>query len=326
MATIRKRRNKWNVQIRRSQHKPLSRTFLLKSDAVQWARTTEIALDRGDFIDPACPELRTLACILIRYRDDIASRRKSAGVDLYVINAMLRHDLASFPLDQIQPYHFASYRDERLKAVTGSTVNREISLCRQAFDYGIKEWGLRLTENPLASIKPARINPSRNRRLKPGEFEAITHYPPGQHGFWFTAIVAVAVETGMRRGELLGLHWQDVNLNKRTCYLATTKNGTSRTVPLSLKAIEILDSLPRDISGRVFAISDMALKKRWLQACSQSGITDLRFHDLRHEATSRFFEKGLNVMEVAAITGHKDLRMLKRYTHLRAEDLAVKLG
>ena len=130
----------------------------------------------------------------------------------------------------------------------------------------------------------------------------------------------------MRRGELLGLEWQHVDLDKRTAYLPITKNGTNRTIPLSLKAIETLQLLPRDISGRVFPLSATALRGLWARACKRAGIEDLRFHDLRHEATSRFFEKGLNVMEVAAITGHKDLRMLQRYTHLRAEDLAVKLG
>ena len=142
----------------------------------------------------------------------------------------------------------------------------------------------------------------------------------------FEPLVAIAIETGTRRGELLGLLWQNVDLDKRTAFLPLTKNGTSRTIPLSLKAIEILQSLPRDISGVVFPVSKTALRGLWLRACKRAKIKDFRFHDLRHEATSRFFEKGLNVMEVAAITGHKDLRMLQRYTHLRAEDLAVKLG
>ena len=140
MATIRKRGNKWNVQIRRSNCKRLSKTFHLKSDAILWARTTEITLDCGDFIDQPYQELKTLGCILTRYRDDIASNRRSARVDLYVINAMLRHDLASLALEQIQTFHFACYRDERLKIVTGSTVNREISFCRRAFILILTNW------------------------------------------------------------------------------------------------------------------------------------------------------------------------------------------
>ena len=97
-------------------------------------------------------------------------------------------------------------------------------------------------------------------------------------------------------------------------------------MPLSLDAVEVLNNLPRSFDGNVFPLSITALRGLWNRACKRAGIIDLHFHDLRHEATSRFFEKGLNVMEVATITGHKDLRMLQRYTHLRAEDLAKKLG
>ena len=130
----------------------------------------------------------------------------------------------------------------------------------------------------------------------------------------------------MRRGELLGLEWAEIDLVNRTAHLPVTKNGTDRTVPLSTTAVETLESLPRDITGKVFPISKTSLIGLWRSACKRAEIEDLHFHDLRHEATSRFFEKGLNVIEVAAITGHKDVRMPQRYTHLRAEDLAKKLG
>ena len=132
----------------------------------------------------------------------------------------------------------------------------------------------------------------------------------------------------MRRGEILSLTWENVHLERRYVHLPDTKNGDSRDEPLSPLALDLLRDLPRNIRGdqAVFPVHFEALKSSWRRACSRAGIRDLRFHDLRHEATSRFFEKGLNVMEVSAITGHKDLRMLQRYTHLRAEDLALKLG
>jgi integrase len=140
-------------------------------------------------------------------------------------------------------------------------------------------------------------------------------------------VVLFAIETGMRRGEILSLCWENVHLGKRYAHLPGTKNGDSRDVHLSALALDLLRDLPRNISSDqvVFPLHFEALKSAWGRACCRVGISDLRFHDLRHEATSRFFEKGLNVMEVAAITGHKDLRMLQRYTHLRAEDLALKL-
>ena len=123
-------------------------------------------------------------------------------------------------------------------------------------------------------------------------------------------LVALAIETGMRRRELLNLKWQHINLNRRTCHLPMTKNGSSRDIPLSSCAIETLRDLPRNLSGVVFPLSPVALRRLWRGARGRASIEDLRFHDLRHEATSRFFERGLKVMEVASINGHKDLRML----------------
>lgn len=140
------------------------------------------------------------------------------------------------------------------------------------------------------------------------------------------AIIQLAVETGMRRGELVKMKCKDIDYHSRTVSLYDTKNGEDRVVPLSTSAIAVLKSLPARIDGGVFGIHPDTVSKRFMRACRVADIQDLRFHDLRHEAVSRLFEKGLNPMEVAAVSGHKTLQMLKRYTHLRAEDLAKKLG
>lgn len=143
---------------------------------------------------------------------------------------------------------------------------------------------------------------------------------------WLAPITILAVETAMRQGELLALTWDTIDLTRRVARLLDTKNGERRDVPLSIAAIAVLTALPRAIDGRVFPISQDNLEGYWRRATKAAEIADLRFHDLRHEAASRLFEKGLNPMEVAAITGHKTLQMLKRYTHLRAEDIAVRIG
>jgi len=129
----------------------------------------------------------------------------------------------------------------------------------------------------------------------------------------------------MRRGELLSLRKDNVDLVSRVARLLETKNGSSREVPLSPRALDILKHLPSSTDAYVFPLTKESLRRTWGTACRRAGITNLRFHDLRHEATSRFFEHGLNVMEVASITGHRDLRMLKRYTHLKASNIALKL-
>ena len=193
---------------------------------------------------------------------------------------------------------------------------------------GTTEWGLEkvLRTNPVSLISKPRAPRPRDRRLEAGELERLlaTGASPNP---WFRPVVLFAIETGMRGGEILSLCWEHVQLDKRYVHLPDTTNGDSRDVPLSPVALELLRDLLRNKNPDqlVFPIHYEALKSAWRRACDRAEISDFRFHDLRHEAASRFFEKGLNVMEVAAITGHKDLRMPQRYTHLRAEDLALKL-
>ena len=116
-------------------------------------------------------------------------------------------------------------------------------------------------------------------------------------------LVELAIETTMRRGELLSLQWRDADLERQTVFVAIKKNGDSGQIPLSLKAISVISNLLRDVGGKVFPVSPNAIRGVWRRTIKKLNIENLHFHDLRHEATSRFFEKGLNVMEVAPITG-----------------------
>ena len=141
-----------------------------------------------------------------------------------------------------------------------------------------------------------------------------------------------AIETAMRRGEIAAMRWEHLDRQARVLLIPETKNGTPREVPLSTVALQVLDSLPRRLDGRVWTMRPDSISQAFERVCrlasagKATGIKGLTFHDLRHEATSRLFEKGLNPMEVAAITGHKTLQMLKRYTHLKAKDLVERLG
>ena len=232
-------------------------------------------------------------------------------------------------LSELKPLHTTKFREDRLKEVSSGTVLEDLGLLSAVINTGRTEWGLEnvLKTNPVSLISKPKAPRPRDRRLEAGELERLFSACPTPNP-WFRPLVLFAIETGMRRGEILSVTWENLHLDKRYVHLPDTKNGESRDVPLSPLAMELLGDLPRNIREDqvVFPFHFEALKSSWRRACCRAGISDLRFHDLRHEATSRFFEKGLNVMEVAAITGHKDLRMLQRYTHLRAEDLALKLG
>jgi integrase len=200
-----------------------------------------------------------------------------------------------------------------------------------------REWEYRV-DNVVQAIRRPSANKARNRRLEPEEeirlMDALEckgrnaqgQWLQGTRNPWIRPIVILALATAMRRGELLSLRWVNIKFAQRTAYLPITKNGDSRTVPLSSKAIETLQALPRSPDGRVFPISENALKHAWERACEAAGIDDLHFHDLRHEATTRISTKLPNIIELAAVTGHKDVKMLSRYYHPRAEDLARKLG
>lgn len=185
--------------------------------------------------------------------------------------------------------------------------------------------------NPILYTRRPKVQDQRNRRLQGDEesriLEAAVWAETQDGSMPIARIICFALETAMRRGEIAAMQWKDVNLQRRVVLVSDSKNGESRQVPLSSVAIEALQSLPRNISGRVWGtIHEASVSRAFAKACKRAAIEDLRFHDLRHEATSRLFEKGLNPMQVAAITGHKTLQMLKRYTHLKAEDLAKLLG
>jgi len=325
MASFRKRKGGWNVQIRRSGYPNLSKTFTIKTDAQAWARDAELRLERDELFIPAKPDLSTLGDLLSRYTRDITSKKRGREPESLRIGKIVRHSMCSIKISKLSSMDIASYRDERLKEVVPASVVMELSLMSHAIDTARKEWGLYLPENVVKKVNKPRIGRGRDRRFLAGKEQKILKACSECKNYYFRPLVMIAIETAMRRGELLNLKWEDTDIERQVAHLEMTKNGSRRDVPLSLKALEVLSSMPHSINGRVFPLTEAAVKGLWSRVSKKTGIADLRFHDLRHEATSRFFEKGLNVMEVSAITGHKDLRMLKRSTHLRAEELAKKL-
>ena len=325
MATFRKRKSRWTVQIRKSGYPTICKTFSHKTDAQKWAVETERQIEVGEYAPADLANLDTLGALLAQYGAAISIKKRGHEAEVSRLTKMQRHKVAAVPLGKLKAFHIAQYRDDRLQYVSTTTVKKELQLISHSLDVGRREWGLSV-KNVAADVSKPVEPKGRDRRLESGEEQALLNAINQSQNIWLAPLVEIAIETAMRRGELLSIEWSDVDLDRRTIHLENTKNGSPRTVPLSTRALEILNTMPRDISGRVFPINAVALRGLWRRACMRANIENLHFHDLRHEATSRFFEKGLNVMEVAAITGHKDLRMLQRYTHLRAEDLAKKLG
>ncbi len=205
------------------------------------------------------------------------------------------------------------------------SVRRELTILRHCLTVAIREWDAPLSSNPVHSIALHSPSRARDQRLEAEAGEKLRAAIGSAHAWYLRPLIELAIETGMRRGELLSLVWQNVSLERRTAHLPITKNGHARTVALTPKAIEVLGGLPRT-EPRVFPVSGNAVRLAWERLRERAGVQALRFHDLRHEAVSRFFEAGLSVPEVALMSGHRDTRMLMRYTHLRPEAVAEKLA
>jgi len=327
VATFRKRgAYQWQVQVRKMGQPLQTKTFETRALAEQWARSIEVEMDKGVFISRAEAESTTLKELLERYLDEVTPLKKGAASETNRLKALMRLPLARRFVASIRGLDIARFRDERLRKVTPSTVKRDLVLLGHAFEVAHKEWGIHF-HNPVRDIKLPSENRPRDRRLQAGEETRLLDACREARNPWLLPVVQLALETAMRQGELIRLRWEHIDLNRRTAHLPDTKNGESRTVPLSTTAIRVLRALPRSLHGQAFpGVTTEAIKRAYIRAVRRAGIENLRFHDLRHEATTRLFEKGLNIMEVASITGHKGLRMLRRYTHLKAEDLALKLG
>lgn len=339
MATIRQRENKkYEVQIRRDGWPKITRTFSKAADARAWAAVMESEIERGVFIDRTEAEKNTLGDLLQRYLTEVSSQKKGHNTERYRLVSLQRDPIARAKVASLSGKLMAEWRDKRIKEVSGSTVNRDLNLISHVINVARKEWGI-YVENPIAMIRRPPENRARNRRLAHGEEERLlaelelsarsergTFEAGGTHNPWMLPLVILALESAMRRSELLSLRWADVFLSDRYVRLHDTKNGEPRDVPLSTRAYSVLDGLPRHISGKVFPITGDAVKKAFTRAVERAGLGDFHFHDLRHEATSRIAEKLDNVLELSAVTGHKTLTMLKRYYHPRAKDLARKLG
>jgi len=329
MATFRKRGSRWQAQIRRLGQKPLSKTFTNKRDAEAWARQTEAALERGEpWQDQISPVTLLLKDALRRYCAEITPAKRGAAAETYRIGKMMRAPLANMQLANIGVRDIAIYRDQRLRHVSNDSVRKEMQILRQVFELARTEWGYGIGVNPLAQVRLPQPGAARVRRISQAEAVAIASAMRSTRNVVVIHVIRFAVMTGMRRSEILNVLWKNVDWTNSTLLIPKTKNGHSRIVPLSPHAFELLRNLhSRKLDpNRAFPIGANAFRLAWQRLRDRAGVQDLRFHDLRHEAISRFFEQGLSLPEVALISGHRDPRQLMRYTHLDALKIARKLG
>jgi integrase len=328
MATIRKHKNGRFQAVVRVMGFPIeTRPFDKLDDATLWASFREREL--GEVIGkyPPANAAMTLREALLRYKTEVAAHKKSCHQEFKRIASWLHHPLADKPLRDIRGSDLSQHRSVRLElGRKPKTIRLELALISHLFEVARADWGLEFLSNPRKAMRRTPLGGQRDRRLRPGEFEALMAWCDRTDNPLFKVMLVLAIETAMRRGELLNLVWENVDLHQQLAYLPDTKNGTPRTVPLSSRAVAALRTLPPAKTGPLFRVHENWITKRFIAARTECELPNLRFHDLRHEAVSRFFEKGFNMMEAATVSGHKTLQMLKRYTHLDPKKLVDRLG
>ncbi|MDX7853002.1 site-specific integrase [Aeromonas caviae] len=275
----------------------------------------------------------TLSKALGQYLERVSVHKKGFAQERYRIAPILSHDISKLYLDEISSVDIASYRDDRLaiysvktkRPLSPNTVRLELALLSDLFSIAQIEWGACL-ENPVSLVRKPRLPDGRDRRLRPREEGKLLRAALARKNPEVYSIIVIAIETGMRQGEILGMRWENLDMRLGVAHLLQTKNGSKRDVPLTVRAREAFSRLGVQQDGPIFHYTPSGFKSIWKAMIRRLGITDLHFHDLRHEAISRMFELGtLDMVEVAAISGHRSLQMLKRYTHLRAHKLVAKL-
>ena len=314
MASFRKRNNLWQAQVRNRKIGSISKSFHIKSDAQKWAKEQEVLMQSDQWSKTQISNY-SLKDLLTKYKNEITPSKRGSDVENRKLTRLLKEkDLMKIPLERLHPPILATFRDKRLKDGVRA-CQYDLVLIRHAWDIACIEWGWDLGDNPVERIRLPKNNPPRERRLKPGEYERLKKASSETKVWYLWPIIDFAIETGMRRSEILSMKWEHIGIDNQRVLLPLTKNGSSRWVPLSNRAMEILDQAPRT-TDHVFPITDVALRQSWERLRNRANLIDFTFHDLRHEAISRMFEKGLNVPEVASISGHKTASQLFRYVQV----------
>ena len=329
MATIVQRGNKWRVQIR-LRGVTRSNTFERHADAKAWAARTESQILDG--LQGNASRNKTFGDIAQRYLEEVTPQKRGQREESYRIGRILQAHLSTIYLSDLRPQDIADWRDDRLKEVSSASVIREITTISAICNQAMREWGL-LNDNPVLKISKPKPTKARTRRPTEQEIgelcKAMLLTEDTTKPELVTQRVALAllfaIETAMRAGEICGLTWNDIYLTKRIAHLPITKNGSSRDVPLSKRAIEIIEKLKGIDEKSVFNVDAKTLDVLFRRARDKCEIEDLHFHDTRREALTRISKK-VPVEMLAKISGHKDLRILLNvYYRPEMSDIASML-
>lgn len=337
MSTITKlHTGRWQAQVRIKGWPNQCKNFRIRKDAESWARTTEDEVTRGIYVPRRASEEMTINEALNKYIKEVSSIKSPETHRKEISQAkILKKKLGQYSLASLSTKIISQYRDNRIEeGKSNNTVRLELSLLSHMFTISIKEWEIGLPSNPVLNVRKPNPGSGRKRRLSRDEEERLIRACNRHPNPFMGWMVKLALYTAMRQGEIKSITLDQINLDDRTIFLPDTKNNESRTVPLGKKSLLVIkealghhnrakdtDLLFYGNAGADGTRKPYTINKVWVHALTVAEIDDFRFHDLRHEATSRFVEAGLSDQQVSSITGHKSMQMLKRYTHLKGKDL-----
>lgn len=321
-----RRGEKWRAEVHvRGQR--MSATFSIKRQALDWIAKTEDDLLSGPVSRP------TMRTALDRYADEPSRSRW----DILRLTAFRREDWAALPINEVSPKILAAWRDKRLESVSPGTVLREMTLLRAVFEAARRDWEW-IAKNPLSDVRKPSAPQPRNRLITEAE-QAEMVRALGYKGEVRTVSDEVAVafllalETGMRLGELIALTWKDVDTFRRVAKLHKSKTGPGRDVALSMAAVDLFEVMRRKRlvrvrtirKGCVFNITSDTLGTLFRRARDRAGLSGFTFHDARSAAITRLAQR-LDVLDLARMIGHQDINSLRIYYRPNAETIAERLG
>jgi len=326
VATITKVGKKFRAEIRRKDMKSVSRTFATRRQAEMFASGLEHDVLTGKYLSVGQSSMPRLREALQRYDVEVSSK-KTSRTESCDIRAWNQSTFADLRLNHISTKMLQTWVDSASEVYAADTVRKKAFTLSGMYSRAAKRWGYQDLVNPIKNLELPSPGKGRTRRLQYGEYRrlmrAIVEVRPA-----LGPLVRLSIYTAMRRGELCGLKFSQINYRARFAHLSKTKNGDARDVPLSRRAIRMFRLIEsQSTTGKVWDGTPDRYTKDFAAACKKAEIEDLVLHDLRHEATSRFFEvHNLSIVEVQRITGHRSLKMLLRYTHLSPTNVALKLG
>lgn len=310
MATIRRRNKKYQAQVRYQGNK-ISKSFHNLKDAKKWSLHLENKINLGNELEGLDKNL-LLSDLIHRYLKEITPLKKGKEIEKQRLKRLLKEEVVKKRVFQLKTKDFVEFKN--LRILDGNrTCRYDLALLHHIYNVAIRLWNYPISNNPISNVPKPKCNPPRERRLSDNELKYILNEPfKNPH---IKNIILLAIETGMRRSEILSIKSKYVMDD--FIYLPDSKNGFPRKIPISRYARQLLKN-----STLPYPVSANALRLSWGRMLKRGGIKDLHFHDLRHEAISRFFEKGLSIPEVSLISGHKDVRQLMRYTHLKIKNIS----